>query len=200
MMKTKQLLLFTIGILFSLMAVPSSQADAIFTVTLDTTALMGSPSSDAGPFSLAFQLTDGSGVNDGNNTATISGFNLGGGSVTGSYTALGNTSVGSDGQIVLTDSEFLNLFMQGFTPGSSLSFTVDISTNVDSDGAPDFFGFILLDSSGMSIPTIDESLGDMLLAVNIDSANPEIWTYATDPSRNTLGGNGPAIDVGGPGR
>jgi hypothetical protein len=55
-------------------------------VTVATSPLIGHP---AGPFSLDFQLTDGSGLGDANNTATISNLSYGGGAATGSATLSG---------------------------------------------------------------------------------------------------------------
>lgn len=190
-MKAKWLLTAVMAILI----VPSIHANTIFTVTLNTSPLVGS---GAGPFSVAFQLNDGSGTNDGNNTATLTNFSFGGGSATGSPTLFGGAGGDLTGTVTLTDSDFFNAFIQGFSPGSSLSFLVDLTTNVDSGGIPDAFAFSILDANGFSIPTMDPSGADTLLTINIDSANPEILTYATDPSRNTLGGTGPAITMDAP--
>lgn len=175
--------------------VPSVYADTIFTVTLNTTPLTTLPGSGAGPFSLAFQLTDGSGTNDGNNTATITNFDFGGGAAIGSPTTLNGASGDLTSAVILTDSAFLNALSQGFTPGSTLSFLVDLTTNVDLGDTPDAFAFSILDSNGSAIPTSDPSFADTLLAINIDSANPLILTYATDPIRSTLGGDGPSITM-----
>jgi hypothetical protein len=192
-MKAKWLFIAFIAVLIA----PSVHADTIFTVTLGTTPLIGSL---AGPFSLAFQLIDGSGgiIGDSNNTVIITNLNFGAGAASGGITASGGASGDLNSTVTLTDSEFFNTFFQGFTPGSTLSFLVDLTTNVDPGGTPDAFGFSILDSSGFSIPTLDPSSADTFLAVNIDSANPLILTYATDPNRTTLGGSGPAITMDAP--
>ena len=72
----------TIGIFYCVFAATAScWADAIdMNVSLGTSALIGHP---AGPFSLDFQLLDGAGTNDGNNTATLSQFVFGGGAPSG---------------------------------------------------------------------------------------------------------------------
>lgn len=176
-----------------------AQADTVFTVTLNTAPLVGSPGSSAGPFSLAFQLTDGSGLGDANNTATISDFQFGSvgsaGACPAACTVFGGASGDIGSTVVLTDSGFFNALLEGFTPGDSLSFLVDLTTNLDSGSVPDAFAFSILDGSGFSVPTLDPSGADTLLTVNLDSANPGILTYATDASRLT---NGVSLSIGAP--
>jgi hypothetical protein len=184
-MKTKCLFIAFMAMVIA----PSVHADTInFTVTLNTSPLIASL---AGPFSLAFQLVDGSGGSSGdaNNTATLSNFNFWGGAPTGSPIPFGGASGDLTGTVTLTDSDFFNALIQGFTPGSTLSFLVNLTTNVDLGGTPDAFAFSMLDSSGSAIPTLDPSFADTLLTINIDSANPLILTYATDPNRSTVGGS-----------
>ena len=53
-----------------LLMAPAAHA-LLFTIEVDTAPLIGHP---AGPFSLEFQLNDGSGTSDGNNTALIGPF------------------------------------------------------------------------------------------------------------------------------
>jgi hypothetical protein len=181
----------------------SARADNFdFTVSLDTSPLMAAPANGAGPFSLAFQLTDGSGLGDFLNTATISNFQFGAGGSSGSCPANCTTFGGASGDtastVVLTDSSFFNAFVETFTPGASLSFTVDLTTNVLTGGTPDAFAFSILDSSGNPIPTLDPTSADTLATVNIDSATPAFEGYATDPSLNSEGGDGPAITMAAP--
>ncbi|MGA2264163.1 MAG: NF038129 family PEP-CTERM protein, partial [Acidobacteriota bacterium] len=147
---------------------------------------------------VAFQLIDGSGTGDGNNTVTLTNFHFGGGSATPSPILFGGVSGDISGTVTLNDSSFFNAFVQGFTPGNDLSFLVDMTTNVDSGPTPDAFAFSILDSSGFPIPTLDPSGADTLLTINIDSTNPTILTYTTDPTRNTLGGSGPVITMDAP--
>ena len=171
-------------------ALAPARADEIFTITLNTVPLTTAPGSAAGPFSLAFQLTDGSGAGDANNTATLSNFQFGGGSATACSTgcSFGGASGSASSSIVLTDNSFFNALMQGFTPGNSLSFQVDLTTNVDPGLTPDAFAFSLLDSGGLSIPTSDPGGSDALLVVNLDSAQPAVLTFASDPARLTSSG------------
>jgi hypothetical protein len=179
----------------------TAHADLILDVTLNTTPL--ATASAAAPFSLAFQLVQGSQPN--NNTAIISDFLYGaGGSADSGCPAVlspcifGGASGDISSSVSLNTSSAFNALVETFTPGSSLSFLVDLTTNVDAGGTPDAFAFSILDGSGGSIPTLDPSGADTLLTINVDSANPAILTYATDPSRNTLGGTGPSITMDAP--
>jgi hypothetical protein len=106
----------------------------------------------AGPFSLEFQLNDGSGTNDGNNTASLSNFLFNGGAAVGSPTLNGGASGNLTSGVTLTDNSFFNQFIQGFTAGSTLSFRLSLSTNVGSGGTPDQFSFAILDKTGTEIP------------------------------------------------
>jgi hypothetical protein len=158
---------------------------------VNTAQLTTLPGSSAGPFAMAFQLTDGSGLADANNTATLSNFQFGGGSA-GVCPAACSTFGGATGSalssIVLTDNTFFTAFTEGFTPGSTLSFQVDLTTNVDLGGTPDLFAFSLLDNAGFSIPTLDPTGADTLLTVNLSSANPSVLAYGSDTSRLTSSG------------
>ncbi len=149
-----------------------------YTVTVDTTPLALQTSPPA-PFSLEFQFIDGGGT--ASNTATLSNFDFGaGGGPTGSATTTGGASGDLAGTVTLTDSDFFNEFIQGFTPSSSspLSFLLNLTTNLEAV-TPDAFTLAIFDSSGAGIPT---SFFDVFL--QIDITNPlTISTYASD---NTL--------------
>jgi hypothetical protein len=102
--------------------------------------------------------------------------------------------------VTLTDTSFFNAFQQGFafpsglTPASrSLSFLVNMTTNVDPGGVPDAFAFSILDGNGFPIPTLDPFLADTLLTVNLDSAHPLPAVYGTDSDRTRLGVSAPSI-------
>jgi hypothetical protein len=97
--------------------------------------------------------------------------------------------------IVLTDGEPFNYFIESFSPGSSLSFLVNLTANLDTGDTPDAFAFSLLDGFGSSIPTMDID-ADTLFTINIDSANPVIMTFATDPTGGEDGS--PTIRIGAP--
>jgi hypothetical protein len=76
--------LVSISIVFGIfLCVQFARADGVdAVVTFNTSALTSLPGSSGGPFELALVFTDGSGTGDGNNTITLSDFNLGGGAVT----------------------------------------------------------------------------------------------------------------------
>jgi hypothetical protein len=60
---------------------------------------------------------------------------------------------------------------------------------VDAGGTPDQFSMAILDSSGAQLPTL--SFFDVFVEIDLDSANPTIQTFASDPSRNTGAGCAP---------
>jgi hypothetical protein len=151
-------------------------ADDIVNITVNTSSLPVVPGSE-----IVFELTDGSGIGDANNTATLSGFGLGGG-FAGGVDTINSTggfapasSLGS--AVSLTDSSFLNLFGQFLTPGNSLSFTLDLTTNLDAGGTPDQFSMYIFDPNGIPIATTDPTLLDSLLTINLDAPNPTSNNY-----------------------
>jgi hypothetical protein len=163
-------------------------------VTLDTAPLQGDA---AGPFSLVFQLTDGSGTGDGNNSVALSNFLFGTGGPSGMPTTFGGV-IGSVGSTVtLVDTSFLNYFIQPFTPGTTLEFTVATTNNVDAGGIPDGFAFSISDKTGQNIPTQAGPFADMFISIAFDSSNPAITAFASDTTRSPAGGGGP-IDLGAP--
>ena len=148
-------------------------------ITLATIPLVGNPGS---PFSLDFQFTDGSGTSDGNNTLTLTNFNFGGGSA-GVPILIGAASGTVAGGFTLHDSSFFNDVTLPFTPGSTLSFTVTTTANVDAGGTPDLFTFGILDRNGFNIPTTAGSFFDVFVEISLDSTSPPVLTFASDTSR-----------------
>lgn len=116
-----------------------AQTSNDFHVTLNTSDL----ASHAGnPFSVYYDLTNGSGANNGA-TVTLNNFSFGtGGSWSGpsSYTLTEATGVFDDS------------FIQQFVPGEMLSFDVHLSSTSD-DTTPDVFTFALMDNNGFFLPT-----------------------------------------------
>ncbi|MGA2420465.1 MAG: hypothetical protein ABSG69_10295, partial [Candidatus Acidiferrum sp.] len=90
--------------------------------------------------------------------------------------------------IGLSTSDGFEAIIQAFTPGSQLSFQVDLSTNANTGVSPDDFAFSLLDSMGFPIPTQDGSGADTFLTVLLNSSNPSVLTYASDPTTGTAAG------------
>ncbi len=163
-------LLFTFG-------APSSFATGIsLNVSINTSGLPISPGSE-----IFFIFTDGSGAGDANNTAAMSTFALGGGSV--GAVDLANTFGGASGDmsstVSLADSAFTNVFAETFSAGTSVSFLLNLSTNVDAGGTPDQFSIAIADPSGTFISTSDPTGFDNLLVINLDSASPSTSTYSS---------------------
>jgi hypothetical protein len=153
-----------------------AKAQLQIAVWVDTSSLVANP---AGPFSLDFQLNDGSGVGDGNNWATLSNFRFGGGSAFGSGTTFGGTSGDLSTSVSLTDTDSLfNDFYQSFLPGSFLAFDLTLSNNVDAGGTPDLFSFAILDGDLLNLAT--QSLGsDTFLEINLTGRTPDIASFGS---------------------
>jgi hypothetical protein len=171
-----------------------AHADVIYNISMNTAPLLGHP---AGPFSLEFQFNDGSGTADSNNTAVLNNFLFNGGTPVGGPTITGGVAGNLTSGITLTDSSFFNQFIQGFTPGSALSFLLSLSTNVDTGITPDQFSFAILDKTGTEIPTLAPSFFDVFVQIDITTANPPVQAFATNASRTPAGG-GPPINIGAP--
>ena len=163
-------------------------AGVLFDISMNTAPLM---SHAAGPFSLEFQLNDGRGTGDANNTATLSSFAFGGGAPMGLPTVAGGSNGNLSSSVNLTDSSFFNQFIQGFTPGSMLQFRLSLTTNVDSGGTPDQFSFAILDKNNTEIPTLAGSFFDVFVSIDIESSNPTVTTFASDTMRSPAAGGLP---------
>ncbi len=168
-------LIAALAVQASACSLSAARADYIFDVSVDTSKL----SSDlrlTGPFGVDFQLIQGDPAVV--NVATIGNINLGGGSAVGNPT-LTNSSGDLTGSIALNDSNFFSDFNQRFTPGSTLSFQVDLSMNLGS--SPNEFSFALFENYGTSsqqeIPTTDPSGANTLLTGTITSGTSALVTY-----------------------
>jgi hypothetical protein len=157
----------------------------LYDVTLDTAPLVGHP---AGPFYLELAFTDGSGVNDANNTVTLSNINFGGGSALGGPVVFGGASGSLETGVTMTDNSFLSLFSEQFAPGLKLSFSLDLTSNDDAGGTPDRFSFFVLDNSGVALPTLAPA-GDYFIGADLGSAGPIFDAWGSDPSRPPSVGN-----------
>src|SRR5580693_4594651 len=109
----KNLLLQIIAIaslLFTFGAPTSFAAGISVNVSINTSGLPTTPGSE-----IVFILTDGSGLGDANNTATLTNFALGTGSVgTVDPSNSGGISGDMSSTVSLTDSSLLNLFGETF--------------------------------------------------------------------------------------
>jgi PEP-CTERM motif len=192
-MKMKHNLKLVLGLfasIGSLLNPTLGHAQAFYHVNVTTASLIGNAS---GPFSLDFQLNDGSGSGDGNNTATLNNFTFGGGSALGSASLIGGATGNLTSGITLSESAAFNEFYQGFTPGTTLGFDVALSANLDAGLTPDLFGFAILDSNLANIPTT--GFADSLLLITINGVTPTVQTgsslnptgvVATVPEPSTL--------------
>lgn len=169
------------------------QASVLYDVSMNTTPLIGHV---AGPFALEFQLNDGSGTGDANNTASLSSFTFGGGTATGNPTLVGGAAGSLSSAVTLTDSSFFNQFIQKFTPGDRLEFQLSLSNNAEGRATPDEFSFAILDHTGTEIPTLAGSLFDVFVSIDITPSHL-ITSFAGDVSREPAGGGAP-INISAP--
>lgn len=154
-----------------------------FGVSVDTSSLIGN---SGGPFELGFLLIDASGTGDGNNTVTINNFAFGGGSpgaVDPSGT-IGGASGNLTSTVALTDNSFFNALSASFTPGSTLSFSVNMTTNPDSTMdlstglTGDQFDFLIFNSSNMPITTTDPTGGNTFASATVGPSGLSVQEFA----------------------
>jgi hypothetical protein len=161
----------------------ASHAGVVYDVSLDTTALIG-PSSYLGPFYVAFEFADGSGTLDGNNAVILSDFQFGGGGPVGSpitYIGVGESGSLDSGTVTMVDDDPVGFFAQGFWPGTTLSFLLQSTTNVDPCCTYDEFTFGIMDPSfSYYIPTTAGDGTDLMSLTLDDPVNPTVATYSSD--------------------
>lgn len=164
---------------FSLAATTVAHADAIYDVSVNTNSLGSGTSA-------AFTLIPGGAPVT--NMATISDITFGGGSAgTGCPVPVQPCAQNATGDltssIVLNDAAGYSQFVESFSPGATLSFVVDLTTNAPSDPSlfPDLFGFTLLDSNGIPLPDADPLTGNYF-SIQLDSSNPTVNVYTADAS------------------
>jgi hypothetical protein len=181
--------------ILALLAFTAARAELIYNISMNTGPLIGHP---AGPFSLGLELADGSGTGDGNNAVFLSDFAFGAGGPSGSPVIFGSAGWDLSSSVVLTDATPFSTFVQSFASGSTLSFVLDITTNVDSGGTPDEFIMSILDNTFTPIPTTASSSPlNPFLVIDIDSSNPTVQTFSSDATQFPAGGGGP-ISIGPP--
>ena len=173
-MATKALLRIVIALVavFLILAQRSAFADDILDVNVNTSSLGALRGSEV------FFILTGTGAN----TANIGNISLGGGTPgpVDLATTTGGTGASSSlaSAISLNDTaNFLTVFAQKFSAGSSLSFVLDLTTNVVSP-SPDQFSIEIADPNGNLIPTSDPTLFDNLFTINLDSPNPTSDIYS----------------------
>jgi hypothetical protein len=176
----------------ALLAGSAARAQVAFAITVNTTPLIGHA---AGPFYLDFQLNDGAGIGNGNNTAVVNGFNFGGGAPLGGATVFGGVTGNLSSSVSLRDTSPFNEFFQAFTPGTSLKFFVTLS-NTLSTPVPDSFSFAILDSDLFNIPTNAPGT-DALVTFDISGGPVSVHSYAGSSTIPPAAG-GPPIAIGAP--
>ncbi len=140
----------------------------LYDVLINTSPLM---TSSAGPFSLDFQFTDGSGTSDGNNTVTVSNFDFGSGAPIGMPIIVGGVVGDLTSNITMTDVEYFNDFMQEFTPGATLGFRLNLTSNEDLGGVPDEFSLAIYDGAYN---------GNAMLIADIRANTAPLQTYPSE--------------------
>jgi hypothetical protein len=176
----KKILSLTLGLALgagTLFTTQTSGASTIqYYVDINTASLIGNPS---GPFSLDFQLNDGSGAGDANNTATINNFTFGTGSASGTPSLAGGAAGNLSGAVTLIDTTPFNEFYQAFNAGNDLTFDVTLTLNSDAGPTPDSFSVAILDNNLYNLPTT--GIGDTFLMVNL-GPTPSVTTgFSTSP-------------------
>ena len=186
--------LYTCEVVVALLAASAIARAGEITVTLDTSVLINS---QAGPFSIGFQLADGSLTGDGNNAVSVSNFQFGGGApglpgCSANQRYQGGVSGDLSSTIMATDLSFFALCYQPFTPGNTFSFKVSYSNNVDPAGQPDEFVMVILDQYLQPIPTTG---GIALLQLDFDGTNPMVQVFAGDPTQYEAANGGSGIAI-----
>jgi hypothetical protein len=158
---------------------------SVVQVTVKTSWLIGHP---AGPFSIAFALTDGSGLEDGKSTATVTNVNFGSGKALKVPFLVGGASGDLTSAVTITNSSVLSLFVETFTPGEELSFQVSLTAGQSKGGFPTRLTVFILDASGTPLATL-APVGDFFIGIDLTSEDPSPEVYASDPSRPPPAGN-----------
>ncbi len=184
----------TIALFLTLIIMPAANGDVIYNITLNTGPLIGD---SAGPFSIGFEFADGSGTGDGDNALFMSNFNFGAGGPSGLPLTLGSVGGDLSSSVVMSDATPLSSFVQSFVPGSTFSFALDVTTNVDAGPPADEFIMSILDNTFTPIPTTAGSPLSPFLVIDIDSSNPTLQTFSSDPTRAPTGGGEP-LNIGQP--
>jgi hypothetical protein len=181
-------------LLLALVLAATASADTVGTFSLNTSGLIGSPN---GPFTLDFQLVENT---PSLNQVMLSNFDPSTGFIDTfpSFTFGGVTVQQSPFSVFLDGSSFLNDAQFSFTPGATLAFNVDATTNSDPI-APDTFTFAILDGNGVEIPTTN-SFFDVFAEIDLPTPTtpPAVTTSPTDPNRTTITVNAPIFSGNAP--
>jgi hypothetical protein len=168
-----------VGCLAALLQAASNAETATLQVRINTTSLINHV---AGPFSLAFVLTDGSGIQDGKSTATISNLNFGSGGPLGSSVSFGGATGDLRTSVTITNTSVLNVFSESFSPGKEVSFDLLLSGGRPViDAFPSRLAIFILDRSGTPLPTL-APVGNYLLGVDLTPEDPIGQGFGSNPT------------------
>jgi hypothetical protein len=157
-------------------------------ITIKTADLV---TSTAGPFSIAFVLTDGSAIQDGESSVRVEDFRYDDGYPLGHPTLFGGTRRNFNAEVTLTNDAPVSFYSQSFYPGRELSFVLSRITGKQSGGPPSRLSVFLLDRSGKPIATL-APIGDFFVGLDLKSkaakpqifgSNPAILPYQGGPIR-----------------
>jgi hypothetical protein len=171
-----------------------TSAAVVYQVSINTASLL--PDSIDMPFSLQLELIGG-GTPTVSNTATFGNFHFSTGSAGDASSIFETGDVSNDaslsnGVTLDTDNGAASVFSQYFSPGSTLSFTVDTTENlIDATTgpySPDGLSIQILDSAFNAVPTEDpDGTGSLVMFTYADPLLTTA-TYASDPTQPTTGG------------
>jgi len=187
------LLLASVLLMVGGLAPPAGHAFT-YLVSLDTSGLPAGAR-------LAFDLIGGDDAVD-NNSATISGFAPGaalvGGPSCDPAASCGPGSLATS--ITLTDTEFLNTLIQEIMPGGFVSFSLDVTTNLDlsDSGAPDSFSMAIIDAAGDPLVTTD-LFDTALFLLDFDGSSSGSLSRAGSTEPDVSLSVVPAVAIPGPG-
>jgi hypothetical protein len=162
------------------------------TLTLDTAPL---ETSGTGPFTIDFQFDSADQAVT--NTVTLSGFVLGGGSLTLLPSSeMGGIAVGTSPlSVTLTNSSFYNDVQFAFTPGSTLSFNYSAASNSEPD-TPDTFTFAIFDSTTNEIPTDNPNALDSFFELDLPANGAGTNTILSGSSGYSADIEAPTVQSG----
>ena len=143
-----------------MLAASGARADAMFSVSLDTSAISGTTEQ------LVFEFIDGDGVAD--NSVSLSNFDLGGGTVSAPADYMGTSGVGGDlsSSIAMNDTGGFALFTQLVNFGSSLIFQMSTTNAFSGSGAPDALSMAVY-TSNFSACYSDDQVACTLLELDL---------------------------------
>jgi hypothetical protein len=147
-------------------------------VSINTSSIAGETGSEL----YVDLIGGGSDTAGGYNSATLSAISLGGGTAgaidTSPFGTVGDASGSLTGSIALDDQDgSYNQFAEFLTPGSQLSFQLDLSGTTNTSGSiPDELSLYLYDQNGFPLPSSDP-LGS-LMQVTFNTSSPSVSNNA----------------------